>query len=501
MLISEIWDGYEERMKLLNPFFTFGKGMELGPSINPYIENILMAALLELFYREVRNSEARKESDIKEIIRDVMAEMKIDATEKEIERLVAAMLYSSPQTLDSYKRPYYSHNKQTFLHHKFSYLVADQDAMGKNPEIIYRLTDDSQFIIFSSREITAELSITLEQLYLIQLLKKGNIDGVLKQTQFLLNRVRTLINKEKDYGKRIAREPKIILQNSFDDKSKREKEIQNQFKEEEENFQKMFTMLYRLEEKNEGLYDEQAKKRMNEIREHLRLTTNKHAEFNTLVTKNIAFIIDIRTNRPDLLIKNSSIRFRENYWEGLIQEKGIVDVEIFDKTLSPLLSPVSPDLFSLERIWERQAITKRDVQEELEEEDKEKVEVKAYSYHINWDNILSKWMPIMTQLIEKGEFSIKSFTHLKGWSKDAIELWVQFSKEKFIVPSIIQVTETYEDDREEFIKRLIVNNPRFKKIQSCVIYIEKDSSILLEFDKTVVITAGTLYLKRPKKVA
>lgn len=495
MLNQDIWDGYESRMRLLNPFFSFGKGIQLGPHLNPYIENILLAVLLELFYREVRNNDARTERDIVEIVQEVLKEMKLETSEKDSERLVTGLLYSNPQTLEAFQGKFYSVKHRTFEVHQFKYLIPDLETMGDNaPSIHYKLSDDAQFILFSSREITSELSISLEQLYMIQLLKKGNIEGVLKQTDFLLQRVRQLIAKETAYGREILREPKIILREGFDDRSKREQEIRKQFQEEDENFRHMHMLLFRIEEKNEGLYNAEAKIKMNEIRDRLNQTTIKHAEFNTMVTRNIALILDIRTNRPDLLLRKSSKRYKEDVWEKLIRVEGVPDEHILQEILNPLFSPQSPVLFSLDRVWAKQrvltekVVTTQPVEQEV-------YEMKTFEYVLRWENILEKWIPILEELLKHRTFSLHSLESLEGWSKDAVELWSQFTKERFTVPVKVFTNQSYKDEREEFIRRAILRNPKYAVLEGSVFYVDKHYSETMRYNNFVLITDGTLRLK------
>ncbi|MBS4208061.1 hypothetical protein [Bacillus sp. FJAT-50079] len=499
MLNQDIWDGYEGRMRLLNPFFSFGKGIQITPYLNPFIENILLAVLLELFYREVRNNDARTEGDILEIVQEVLGEMKLESSEKDSERLVTGLLYSNPQTLEAFQGHYYSVKNQTFEVHQFKYLIPDLELMSDNaPSIIYKLSDDAQFILFSSREITSELSISLEQLYMIQLLRKGNIEGVLKQTDFLLQRVRHLIAKETAYGREIIREPKIILREGFDDRSKREEEIRIQFREEDENFRHMHTLLFRIEERNEGLYDVEAKKKMNEIRDRLNQTTIKHAEFNTMVTRNIALILDIRTNRPDLLMRKSSKRYKEDVWEKLIWVEGVPDGKVFQEILSPLFSPQSPALFSLDRVWAKQRIlTERVVTTQPVEQ--EIYEMKAFEYVLYWGNILEKWIPILDELLKHQTFTLQSLESLEGWSKDAIELWMQFTKEQFTVPIKVFTNQPYKDEREEFIRQAILQNPKYAMLEGSIFYVENHYSETIRYNDSVLLTDGTLRLKLARK--
>ncbi len=424
-----------------------------------------------------------------------MQKMKLEYAEKDAERIVTGLLYSNPQTLEAFQRKYYSEKSESFQVQYFKYLTPDLELMGDNASsIIYKLSDDAQFILFSSREISAELSISLEQLYMIQLLKKGNIDGVLKQTDFLLHRVRNLISKELEYGREIAREPKIIYRDGFDDRSKRELEIRDQFEKEDENFQQMHTLLNRLIDKSKGLSEIEVKKRISEIRERLNQTTNKHAEFNTIVTKNIAFIIDIRTNRPGLLMRKSSKRFKEDLWEKLIKPEGITDERVLNAIFSPFFSPVEPNHFSIERFWASQKIVTTTTTEQASNE-KEEVELKSFIYELDWQNILENWTPIMDELIEKTEFPIQSVKSMEGWTKDAVDLWLQFTREEFCIPNIVYLDKPYEDERQEFIRKLIEKDDKYRSLQGMTITVSKDFSNTIHYNESVLITDGTIHLK------
>ena len=77
--------------------------------------------------------------------------------------------------------------------------------------IVYKLTDVAQEMIFMSREIAEEFSITIEQLYSMKLIKNGNFRKAARNLDHLISRVNRLMTKEYSFQKEMMNNPKILL--------------------------------------------------------------------------------------------------------------------------------------------------------------------------------------------------------------------------------------------------------------------------------------------------
>src|SRR5437764_9903615 len=77
--------------------------------------------------------------------------------------------------------------------------------------IVYKLTDVAQEMIFMSREMAEEFSITIEQLYSMQLIKNGNFKKATRNLDHLISRVNRLMTKEYTFQKEMVNNPKILL--------------------------------------------------------------------------------------------------------------------------------------------------------------------------------------------------------------------------------------------------------------------------------------------------
>ena len=198
MDVNESWDGFAQRMQRLNPLFELGRGMEVG-ELKPHIQTILMHVLLTIFYRELNDDENRRKSDIKYMVEDSIKQMKLLADEKQIERITSGLLY---QGKEEYSKPfealYYDEVRQSWETQVFRYVTMDElyTNLEMGGSIVYKLTDIAQEMIFMSREMAEELSITIEQLYSMQLIKNGNFQKAIRNLDHLISRVNRLMAKE-----------------------------------------------------------------------------------------------------------------------------------------------------------------------------------------------------------------------------------------------------------------------------------------------------------------
>src|SRR5690625_4331235 len=112
--VSEAQKNFGERMQRINPFFSLGKGMELN-ELNPFAPALLFRVILDIFYRELNEDERRSKRDIVLIVKDIIKEMKLSATEQQIERLTYGLLYQGNEELNKpFESTYYDYNKMSW---------------------------------------------------------------------------------------------------------------------------------------------------------------------------------------------------------------------------------------------------------------------------------------------------------------------------------------------------------------------------------------------------
>src|SRR5699024_11024929 len=97
--------------------------------------------------------------------------------------------------------------------YSFRYFTSDREHShwDRGGPTVYMLTEESQEMIFITREILEEFGFDLEQFYTLQLIKSGNLSKANNSIEGLIARVRTLINREKDYRRHIIRNPQNIF--------------------------------------------------------------------------------------------------------------------------------------------------------------------------------------------------------------------------------------------------------------------------------------------------
>ena len=109
------------------------------------------------------------------------------------------------------------------------------------------LTEESQEMIFITREILEEFGFDIEQFYTLQLIKTGNFTKAQNSIDNLIARVRTLIRREKNYRQDMVRDPQVIFFDRQRNPRKTEEEIRKQFEDEQKVFDDMFSWKSRYD--------------------------------------------------------------------------------------------------------------------------------------------------------------------------------------------------------------------------------------------------------------
>jgi hypothetical protein len=479
MDVNESWEGFAQRMQRLNPLFELGRGMEVG-ELKPHIQTILMQVLLVIFYRELNDDDHRRKSDIKYMIEDSIKQMKLLADEKQIERMTSGLLY---QGKEEYTKPfealYYDEIRQTWETQVFRYLTMDElyTNLELGGSIVYKLTDIAQEMIFMSREMAEEFSITIEQLYSIQLIKNGNFRKATRNLDHLISRVNRLMAKEFSFQKEMVNNPKILLIEEEMQRADNRVEIEKQFEEEKNHFRTITSMIEKTKRRNEE--DDYIQKELILLQEKIGHTRQLHDRFAKLVIQNISYEMKLKVENPSLFWENSLVSFREHFYEDWLLKEGFQSFETIERILSPLFSPKNEFILPLDWIWGEQEFDEKQRIEEVAEEEAEESITRLRV--TNWDSVIKAWSYVFQYLQTYREFSLADLAQLPLdvqdlWIEESetIDLWMMFDKKPLKVQVLHRKEETLSDEREILLHKLMKEYPQFEMFEGLKIFTRFD---------------------------
>ncbi|MDF2039908.1 hypothetical protein P2R12_23490 [Cytobacillus oceanisediminis] len=479
MDVNESWEGFAQRMQRLNPLFELGRGMEVG-ELKPHIQTILMQVLLTIFYRELNDDDHRRKSDIKYMVEDSIKQMKLLADEKQIERITSGLLY---QGKEEYSRPfealYYDEIRQSWETQVFRYVTMDElyTNLEMGGSIVYKLTDVSQEMIFMSREMAEEFSITIEQLYSMQLIKNGNFRKATRNLDHLISRVNRLMAKEFSFQKEMINNPKILLMEEEMQRADNRAEIEKQFEEEKNHFRTISSMIEKTKRRNEE--DDFIQKELILLQEKIGHTRQLHDRFAKLVIQNISYEMKLKAENPSLFWETSLVSFREHIYENWFMKEGFSSFDRVEKVLGPLFSPKNEFILPLDWIWGEQEFDETQLTETMEEE----VQEESFTHQrvTNWDSVIKAWSYVFQYLQTYGEFSLADLSTLPLevqdlWFEESetIDLWMMFDKKPLRVQVLHRKEETLSDEREFLLYKLMQEYPQFQVFEGLKIYTEFD---------------------------
>lgn len=477
--MNESWEGFAQRMQRLNPLFELGRGMEVG-ELKPHIQTILMQVLLTIFYRELNDDDHRRKSDIKYMVEDSIKQMKLLADEKQIERITSGLLY---QGKEEYSRPfealYYDEIRQSWETQVFRYVTMDElyTNLEMGGSIVYKLTDVSQEMIFMSREMAEEFSITIEQLYSMQLIKNGNFRKATRNLDHLISRVNRLMAKEFSFQKEMINNPKILLMEEEMQRADNRAEIEKQFEEEKNHFRTISSMIEKTKRRNEE--DDLTQKELILLQEKIGHTRQLHDRFAKLVIQNISYEMKLKAENPSLFWETSLVSFREHIYENWFMKEGFSSFDRVEKVLGPLFSPKNEFILPLDWIWGEQEFDETQLTETMEEE----VQEESFTHQrvTNWDSVIKAWSYVFQYLQTYGEFSLADLTTLPLkvqdlWFEESetIDLWMMFDKKPLKVQVLHRKEKTLSDEREVLLYKLMQEYPQFQVLEGLKIYTEFD---------------------------
>ena len=479
MDVNESWEGFGKRMQRLNPLFELGRGMEVG-ELKPHIQTILMQVLLTIFYRELNDDDHRRKSDIRYMVEDAIKQMKLLADDKQIERITSGLLY---QGKEEYSKPfetlYYDEIRQVWETQVFRYVTMDElyTNLEMGGSIVYKLTDVSQEMIFMSREMAEEFSITIEQLYSMQLIKNGNFRKATRNLDHLISRVNRLMAKEFSFQKEMINNPKILLIEEEWQRADNRVEIEKQFEEEKKHFRTITSMIEKTKRRNEE--DDEIQKELFLLQEKVGHTRQLHDRFAKLVIQNISYEMKLKVENPSLFWETSLVSFREHIYENWFMKEGVKDFADIERVLSSIFSPKNEFILPLDWIWGEQEFDEKQLTETVIEVDIE--ESVTRQRVTNWDSVVKAWSYVFQYLQTYGEFSLAQLAELPLevqdlWFEESetIDLWMMFDKKPLKVQVLHRKEETLSDEREILLYKLIKEYPQFQTFEGLKIYHEFD---------------------------
>lgn len=479
MDVNESWEGFAQRMQRLNPLFELGRGMDIG-ELKPHIQTILMQVLLTIFYRELNDDDNRRKSDIKYMVEDTIKEMKLLADEKQIDRITSGLLYQGKEEFSKpFEALYYDEIRGSWETQTFRYVTMDElyTNLEIGSSIVYKLTEVAQEMIFMSREMAEEFSITIEQLYSMQLIKNGNFRKATRNLDHLISRVNRLMAREFSFQKEMINNPKILLIEEEWQRADNREEIENQFEEEKNHFRTITSMIEKTKRRNEE--DDYIQKELILLQEKIGHTRQLHDRFAKLVIQNISYEMKLKVENPSLFWENSLVSFREHFYENWFMKEGFNRFDEIENVLSPLFSPKNEFVLPLDWIWGEQEFDENPQPDVVEEEEpKETITTQRVT---NWDSVIKAWSYVFQYLQTHREFSLADLSDLPLevqdlWLEESetIDLWMMFDKKPLKIQVIHRKEESLGDEREILLYKLMKEYPQFQMFEGMKIYTEFD---------------------------
>ncbi len=458
-----IEQGFFNRMKKLQPIRMLGAGMDLG-DLNDYAYEICFLLIQNIFKRELAENPNRTRNDMIFITEKILKDMNLECNREIVERIVDGTLwYREPTRQESFSTKIYNETIGAKEDYVFRYFNVDRENSHweQGGSTVYMLTEESQEMIFITREILEEFGFDLEQFYTLQLIKTGNFSKAKNSIDNLIARVRVLINREKEYRRDIIRDP----QNIFFDRRVRGKKTEEEIKEQFEDEQKVFRNMFSWRNRYESLPED--KKTEAEIMfDNLERARVLHDSLAKHVMENLALELEIRVKYPESFWRISNLSFKKDIWQNHIVKNGLKNMDDLEKIISPLFSPGIEFIYPLEWAWSEQIVKVR--RQQIKQDYNNLDEAWAFR-ETDWDLLVELYEEIFTSLLENGKFSI---LELNKKTEDEKEKWLsQWENIDLFMMFVISETTldlkyTGEDERLKLFKLLCDKNPMFKSLEN-----------------------------------
>lgn len=487
-----IESGFGNRMKKLMPIRMLGSGMDLG-DLNEYAHEISFLLIQNIFKRELTENINRTRDDMIFITEEILRNMQLDVSRDVVERIVDGTLwYRDPNKQEGFNIGVFNEETMSKEDYTFRYFTVDRDNSywEQGGATVYMLTDESQEMIFITREILEEFGFDLEQFYTLQLIKTGNLSKANNSIDSLIARVRVLINREKQYRRYIIRDPQNIFFDRNINGRKTEEEIKEQFEEEQELFHKMFSWKSRYD----SLPDEK-KSEAEEMFEKLERARSLHDNLAKYVMENLALEMEIRVNHPESFWKISNMSFEKDIWKNHIVKNGLNKIDDLELVLSPLFSPKVEFIYPLNWAWAEQKTQKT---RKIEKQDIDLIEEEWEFRETDWELIVELWEQVFVSILEKKSFSILSLNdkddlEREKWlsQRENIDLFMMF----VISQVVLRTGHSGEDERLKLFNLLCEINPDLKVLEGQTIFAKlEDTDEVFKWNQ-LFISPYTIYIE------
>lgn len=487
-----IENGFHNRMKKLIPIRMLGSGMDLG-ELNEYAYEISFLLIQNIFKRELNENPNRTRDDMIFISEKILKDMDLEGSREIVERIVDGTLwYREPTKQEAFNTQVYNEDVGHKEDYNFRYFTIDREnsLWEQGGATVYMLSEESQEMIFITREILEEFGFDLEQFYTLQLIKTGNLSKAKNSIDGLIGRVKTLINREKEYRRSIIRNPQNIIFNTSKRGEKSEKEIRDQFHEEQELFQKMFDWKSRYE-----FLPEDKKPEAEAMFEKLQRARSLHDNLAKYVIENLALELEIRVNHPESFWKISNLSFKKDIWRENIVKNGLNKMEDLEFILAPLFSPRVEFIYPLEWAWAEQKTQYRRRIKNYEEE----VIQEDWDFRTtDWDLIVELWEDVFVSLLNNKGFSIlelnkKSQEERLKWlsQRENIDLFMMF----VISPIVLQSSHGSRDERLKVFQLLCEKNPDIRGLEGRKVLSRLENTREKFLWKELFVSPYTIYIE------
>ncbi|HZK33364.1 MAG TPA: hypothetical protein VFC60_02580 [Tissierellaceae bacterium] len=484
--------GFHNRMKKLIPIRMLGMGMDLG-GLNEYSHEICFLLIQNIFKRELNENSNRTRDDMIFITEKVLKDMELEANREIVERIVDGTLwYREPSKQEAFTAEIFNEDKVSKEDYSFRYFTIDREnsLWEQGGSTVYMLSEESQEMIFITREILEEFGFDLEQFYTLQLIKTGNLSKANNSIDGLIGRVRTLINREKEYRRTIIRNPQNIIFNRSSRGERSEKEVREQFQEEQDLFQKMFSWKSRYDS-----LPEDKKAEAEAMFEKLQRARALHDNLAKYVIENLALEIEIRVNHPESFWRISNLSFKKDIWRENVVKNGLNKMEDLESLLSILFSPRLEFIYPLDWAWAEQKTKYRRKIKNYEEEIIEEI----WDFRkTDWELIVELWEDVFISLLNKGSFSILDLNEknkkerLKWLSqRENIDLFMMF----VISPVILRKVHSGKDERLKVFQLLCEKNPDIEALEGKKIISKVENTDKKFKWKELFISPYTIYIR------
>lgn len=457
-----IENGFFNRMKKLQPIRMLGTGMDLG-ELNEFAYEICFLLVQNIFNRELRENLNRTRNDMLLLTGKILRDMNLEGSKEIIERIVDGTLwYREPTKQEAFGSKIYNEATGRAENYFFRYFKVDREHSHweQGGATVYMLTEESQEMIFITREILEEFGFDLEQFYTLQLIKTGNFTKARNSIDHLMARVRVLINREKEYRRDIIRDP----QNIFFDRNIRGKKTEDEIKEQFEDEQQVFQNMLSWKNRYDSLPED--KKREAEIMfENLERARSLHNSLAKHVMENLALEMEIRVKYPESFWNISNFSFKKDIWQNHIVKNGLRSMDDLENVVSVLFSPEIEFIYPLNWAWSEQVVQSR----RKERQQADRILEEGWQFReTDWGLMAELYEEIFYALLEKGRFSIlklnqKNENEKERWlsQKENIDLFMMFVISKVT----LDFKYTGEDERLKLFRMLCNKNPGFKALQ------------------------------------